>query len=81
MSRIYYPRPRERAVVSDSLPSADLLREVRDIERRKVLLEVREAVEGIHGTENDRLSYSRERNGSAVKADVLAALRRIGDGQ
>ena len=76
MSRIY--RPRERTVIHEEPPTADLLREVRDIERRRVLLDMRDAIDSVRTRESDPSSCSsRDRNGDDVKRDILAALRRL----
>lgn len=77
MSRIYRPRDNATAHMPAELPSADLLREVRDIERRRVLIDLRDAVDRISTSERDGYSGygSRDRSIRDFKADVLAALR------
>ena len=78
MSRIYRPTG-PRTVMQEQLPGADLIREVRDIERRRVLIDLRDAVDRISTSEPSRsLSYGDvDRSASEFKADVLTALRRL----
>lgn len=79
MSRLYRPTGPRVVTPEPQLPSADLLREVRHIERRRVLIDLRDAIDRIDTSEPDGIhGYgSRDRKARDFKKDVLAELRRM----
>ena len=80
MSRLAGQRPPRRDNDALTVDYADVLRQAVDNERWRVLREVLAAAQRVPTTTEGARSYSRDdRRGADVKADIIAAINRIGD--